>query len=101
MKPGLLKARELCDLVNYVLGLPERIGSRTIVRAAIHPCVVSGWQIKPTRRQVESWCDRQLVDAGIIPPKYPSRRGGRKPGAHVPRELLAWASPAFLRGKAA
>jgi hypothetical protein len=97
MKAGRLNSRELCDLLNFVLGLPERIGSRTIVRSAISPCVVTGWQIKPTRRRVESWCDAQLDRAGIVARDRVRPRGGRKPGSHMPREVLPWIPPSFRR----
>ncbi len=86
MNPARLNSRELCDLLNFVLGLPERIGKRTVLRSALSPCLVTGWRIK-RRFRVEVWCDAQLMNAGVIP-KVP-RRAGRIPGRYVPPEVVA------------
>lgn len=96
MNSGLLSPRELCDLLNYVLGLPERIGKKTILRPAIYSCVVESWPVRPTRTHAERWCDACLKECGLGP-IAPPYRVGRKPHALIPREVLPWAPAEWKR----
>lgn len=76
-----LKQSELCDLVNYLFGLPVRMG-RHIAEPRIEPVVVSSWTAH-TRARIEDFCDRQL--------RPPS------PGHRSPASLPATAIPELAR----
>jgi hypothetical protein len=70
----ILTASQLADLVNYALGLPVKLGQRTILEPAIHPCVVSTWNWKQ-RVKCELWCEEVLRLEGLIAgEKKPERR---------------------------
>jgi hypothetical protein len=100
MTPGVLSPRELCDVLNYVLGLPEKLGKRTVIRPAISPCVVASWPVKMTRVQVESWRDARLRQCELGPIIKPSRPGPRFGPRHVPHEILPWAPKTWQRASA-
>jgi hypothetical protein len=101
MTPGTLSSRELCDVLNYVLGLPEKLGKRTILRPVISPCVVTSWPTKTTRSPVEGWCDARLRECGLGPRMVnPSRSGPRTGPRQVPHEILAWAPAAWRKAEA-
>lgn len=89
---GGLTPAQLCDLLNYVLGLPRM---RFPIRRAIHPCVVSTWPLKRTRKQAESWCEARLREDGYLP--TPPRMSGRHAGAYLPRQLQPWVPPQYRR----
>ena len=95
MSQCTLSTSQLCDLLNFVLGLPQVMGPRTI-RPAIDRFVVVSWRTKPTRRLAESWCDARLAEFGIGPKRrvrYPGRRGG----VRAPEELTSWLGSGALR----
>jgi hypothetical protein len=94
MTPGILSPRELCDLLNYVLGLPERLGG-----PAISVCVVSSWPTK-TRFQVEGLCDARLRNCGLGPTIKFGRRGPRSGPRQVPHEILAWVPAVWKKAQA-
>jgi hypothetical protein len=100
----LLSSSELCDLLNYMLGLPEIFAERTVT-PAIDPCVVASWNIRPQRSGAESWCDARLLEVGIhlavqpnAPPK--SKFAGRHIRRNLPPEVGALL-PSRLRGNLA
>lgn len=90
MRPPLLSPSELCDVLNYVLGLPEIVGKKTVLRPTIPTLVVSIWLKKPTRLHVELWLDGQLRNAGLGP--KPLTDNTPRPRLHkfVPKELYPW-----------
>lgn len=76
-----LSARQLSDLVNYVLGLPvkQRPGGEFVRREGLNPCIVHSWLAKPNR-QLEAWTEKEL---GVLPLNH---RRPRRP----PRCFLNW-----------
>jgi hypothetical protein len=80
-----LTPRQLCDLLNFVLDLPKRTGTRMVICPEIDPVVIDSWPTRPTRANVERWCHSQLAKSGVI-----SSTGVRY-GVSMPRELYRWA----------
>lgn len=85
-----LTPTQLCDLLNYVLGLPQMLGTRTVIRPALHPCVVGTWHTKQVRKRAEAWCDARLAEAGISGAQPARKLPGRPHGASMPREMQHW-----------
>lgn len=69
----MLEPRQLCDLVNYLLGMPPRCG--------VEPFVVRMWrrpQYESGFDRFEHWADYELQRVGLIPawkrnPRWPGR----------------------------
>ena len=93
-----LTPAQLCDLLNYALELPRKIGigNRTVRNPAINPCVASTWLLK-RRVRVEAWCEACLREANVLPAQR--RPAGRIPGRYMPRELAQWALERFPGGR--
>jgi hypothetical protein len=66
---------QLCDLLNYFLGLPVVL-ARRVTRPGLEPAVLGCWNQR-SRGQVELWCDYQMRVAGMLPRR--SCEGGRHP----------------------
>lgn len=81
---------QLCDLVNYVLSLPERSKDR-IIHERISAVVVDSWRVRPTRCRVERWCDLQLELCGMTPTRKKSAAG--RPESQVPPPQLWMFAP--------
>ena len=89
----LISRRGSCAiLLNYALELPRKIGKRTIVNAAINPCVASTW-LRKRRFRVEAFCEARLREANVLPPQR--HAAGPTPGRYVPRELEQWVHGPF------
>jgi hypothetical protein len=73
--PSILTPSQLADLLNYVLGLPQRFGRNTR-QGAIDRFIPVTWGAK-TCGKVEFWAERELRKAGVLPElpmsKYPGR----------------------------
>ncbi len=95
MRHPALTHTQLCDLLNYVLGLPQVIGQKTVFRPAIHPSVVKSWIVK-AQYQAEVWCDVRLREAGLGPRIGPSPVGAH-PGKHLPRQAAYWVPSYVMR----
>jgi hypothetical protein len=83
-----LTAGQLCDLLNYILGLPVVL-ARRVARPGLEPSVLGCWNQR-SRGQVELWCDYQMRIAGAMPRRS---RGeiGRHPDFPVEaRRLVTW-----------
>jgi hypothetical protein len=81
-----LSPLQLCDLLNYVLGVPVKLSSH-VIYPAISSLVIISWSGQ-LRDEAERWCewvlDRELV--------IQARRHPRE----VPLQVLPWV-PIFMR----
>jgi hypothetical protein len=84
--PGLLRPRQLCDLLNYVLGRPIR-GKTYEVVPRINVCVVQSWDAGYQQASVERWCDARLEEAGVIPKRV--RRGHKIQAPRILEQFIA------------
>ena len=73
--PSRLQPHQLADLLNYALGLPLRMGTRTIVKPAFDPFIPATWGMK-ARGKTERWLEAVLgIAARDSKPKDPHDRG--------------------------
>lgn len=81
-----LTPSELCQLLNYIIGLPvKRLRSGGLVRReGLHPVVVSCWTAK-RRIRIVVWAESILVDEGVLPRESPK---GRR--TVMPLEVRRW-----------
>lgn len=97
MMLACLTTRQLCDLVNYVLGLPTWLGGFQTKEPVTVP-VVASWPKYPARAHVECWCHRQLEMNGMLPTaKKRGRRSIRFGMIAPPRELWMFAPQSAWR----
>ena len=95
MKTPTLTHLQLCDLANFALELPQKIGQRTVLRPRMEPWVTYSWN-GDIRFHVETWLDARLRDVGLGP-RVPEGRGpgGAPSGRMMPREIVPWVMPRF------
>lgn len=85
----VLEPRELCDLMNYVLGycVAEKSSRR------IEVFVVKTWKGKRGRRRVQSWCEEVLrshrvLERKVRPLRHERDLGGSRPISLVPPQEI-------------
>src|ERR1700685_445174 len=94
----VLEPRELCDLMNYVLGfcVAEKSSRR------IEVFVVKTWKGERSRRRVQHWCEEVLRSQGVLerkvrPLRHERDRSGRPISLVPPQEIRYFCgSPAEL-----
>lgn len=84
MPANHLSNLELCDSVNYILGLPVRkkTNGGFARRDGLNPCVVSSWGGKKII-QLEAWMEFQLRNSGILPERRHQRRPNSPPSCFL------------------
>jgi hypothetical protein len=90
-----LNAHQLADLINFTLGLPRMMYTKTgtgiELTPEISPVVTGTWD-RHRSNYVTGWCERQLFIMKILPElRKGPRRAGRPSAGHkeeaAPREL--------------
>jgi hypothetical protein len=68
MPANHLSNQQLCDLVNYLLGLPVRKkpNGGFVRREGLNPCVTYSWGVRASN-QLERWADDELSQVNLMP----------------------------------